>query len=48
MLSYHSDEARWRRREQWVYVDTVGKGQGFVFDAHGVPDAGVWLLELFM
>ncbi len=47
-LSYHSDEARWRRREPWVYVDTVGKGQEFVFDAHGVPEASVWLRELFM
>ncbi len=47
-LSYHTDKTRWRRRGPWVYVDTVGKGQEFVFDAHGVPEASVWLRELFM
>ena len=46
-LSYHSDEARWQRRGSWVYVDTVDRGQEFVFVADGIPEAGVWLSELF-
>ena len=47
-LSYHSNRRRWRRRKPWVYVDTVGRGQEFVFDADGIPEANVWLRELFM
>ena len=46
-LSYHGDKDRWRRRKPWVYVKTVGRGQEFVFDAGGIPEANVWLRELF-
>ena len=48
LLSYHRNEERWRRREPWVYVDTVGRGQELVFDADGIQEANVWLRELFM
>ena len=37
----------WHRRKPWVYVKTVGRGQEFVFDASGIPEANVWLRELF-
>ena len=46
-LSYHRDEKRWCRRDPWVYVDTVGRGQKFVFDADGIPEAESWLCSLF-
>ena len=46
-LSYHRNEQRWRRAGSWAYVDTVGRGQEFVFDAAGVPEARVWLHDLF-
>ena len=47
-LSYHPDNDRWRRRKPWVYVKTVDRGQEFVFDAGGIPEANVWLRELFL
>ena len=46
-LSYHRNERRWRRQGAWVYVQTVGRGQEFVFDADGIPDATAWLQKLF-
>ena len=46
-LSYHRNEQRWRRQEPWAYVHTVGRGQEFVFDAGGIPEATTWLRELF-
>ena len=47
ILSYHYNRQLWRRRKPWVYVKTVGRGQEFVFDAGGIPEANVWLRELF-
>ena len=46
-LSYHGNEDRWQRAKPWVYLNTVGIGQEFVFDAGGIPEAHDWLLELF-
>ena len=48
-LSYHRDrdKRQWQRRGPWVHFKTVGKGQEFVFDADGIPDASTWLGELF-
>ncbi len=46
-LSYHRKERRWRRQGPWVYLDTVGRGQEFVFDTDGVPEAVAWLRGLF-
>ena len=46
-LSYHRDEGRWHRQGPWVYVDTVGRGQEFVFDTVEVSEAAPWLRRLF-
>ena len=46
-LSYHGNEDRWQPAKPWVYLDTVGIGQEFVLDAGGIPEANVWLRELF-
>ncbi len=46
-LSYHAKESRWRRSGEWVYLDTVGRGQDFVYDADGGPEAMDWIGELF-
>ena len=45
-LSYHRDERRWRRDGPWACVRSVGRGQEFVFDADGIPEADAWLLSL--
>ena len=47
MHSYHYERKLWRRRKPWVYAKTVGRGQEFVFDVDGIPEANVWLRELF-
>ncbi len=47
VLSYHYEKKLWRRRKPWTYVNTVGRGQEFVFDADGIPEANVWLREMF-
>lgn len=46
-LSYHRNERRWYRQGPWAYVDSVGRGQEFVFDTDGIPEATAWLRELF-
>ena len=46
-LSYHRTETRWRRAGPWAYVESVGRGQEFVFDADGIPEANVWVHSLF-
>ena len=46
-LSYHRDERRWRRDGGWAFVRSVGRGQEFVFNAAGIPDADAWLHSLF-
>ena len=46
-LSYHGNKDRWQRCKPWTYVNTVGRGQEFVFDAGGIPEAQDWLRELF-
>lgn len=48
LLSYHGDEGRWRRDGPWVHVHTVGRGQEFVCDIDGIPEAAAWLRELFV
>ena len=47
LLSYHGDEERWRRDGLWVHVQTVGRGQEFVCDVDGIPEAAAWLRGLF-
>ena len=46
-LSYHADAGRWWRSGPWVHLNTVGRGQEFVFDARGIPEARAWLRNLF-
>ena len=46
-LSYHADPRRWRRDGTGVLLDTVPRGQEFVFDAADVPAATEWLRTLF-
>ena len=46
-LSYHRDEERWRRAGGWAFVKSVGRGQEFVIDADGIPEADAWLHSLF-
>ncbi|MCY3765773.1 MAG: hypothetical protein OXH06_10130 [Gemmatimonadetes bacterium] len=46
VLSYHYDTKLWKRREPWAYVTTVGRGQEFVIDVDGIPEAESWLREL--
>ena len=47
ILSCHYNRKLWRRRKPWAYVNTVGPGQEFVFDADGIPEAESWLRSLF-
>lgn len=47
ILDHHYNRELWHRRKPWVYVKTVGRGQEFVFDAGGIPEANIWLRELF-
>lgn len=46
-LSFHHGTKRWRRCEPWMYVNTVGRGQEFVFDTDGIPEANAWLRSLY-
>ena len=46
-LSYHADLRRWRRDGAWVLLDTVPRGQEFVFDTARAPASIEWLRTLF-
>ncbi|MBI5488809.1 MAG: hypothetical protein HY905_15850 [Deltaproteobacteria bacterium] len=46
MLGYHGDRRRWSRDGEHAVLRSVGRGQEFVFDAAGVPAAGVWVRRL--
>jgi len=41
-LSFHSNPSRWSRHGQHAYLQTVGRGQEFVLDADGYPEAVPW------
>lgn len=45
-LGYHDDPGRWRRVGDRVLLDAVARGQEFVLDATGTPEAGRWVREL--
>lgn len=36
-----------RRGPPWIHVNSGGRGQEFVFDADGIPEAEAWLRSLF-
>ena len=46
-LSFHTSESRWQRDGEWARVRTVGRGQDFVLDADGLPEAIGWLQKVF-
>ena len=46
-LSYHGAPERWTRNEQGqARLQTVAKGQEFVFDAEGLPQVNEWISSL--
>ena len=45
-LSYHNNPERWHRDEQYCYLNAVARGQEFVLDADGYPEAVEWLKRL--
>lgn len=42
-LTYHSNPARWKTRKDCTIVNTVGRGQEFILDTAGFPEAIEWL-----
>jgi hypothetical protein len=46
-LSYHGDIERWERDATGVCLQSVNRGQEFVLDCDGYPDAFAWLQDLF-
>lgn len=47
-LSYHKDLSRWKRDEEKVLLQTVGRGQEFVLDSEDYPEAVQWLYQLLL
>lgn len=46
-LSYHGDPSRWRRDDAGqLLLQTVAKGQEFVFDSSASPQAAPWITDL--
>lgn len=45
-LSYHNNPERWRRDEQYCYLNAVARGQEFVLDAADYPEAIEWIESL--
>jgi hypothetical protein len=45
-LSYHSSPHRWKMVGDTVLLNTVGRGQEFVLDCQGNPEAVQWLSQL--
>ena len=46
-LSYHGNLERWEKRDGYVLLQTVGRGQEFVFDCSRHPEAMQWVSNLF-
>lgn len=45
-LSYHGDRSRWRKDDAGHLLQTVAKGQEFVFDAGNNPHVSAWIDQL--
>lgn len=45
-LSFHSDRSRWRRRRDYVELQSVARGQEFVLDLAQYPEISAWLADL--
>ncbi len=46
-LSYHINSSRWRLEEEYVLLNSVGRGQEFVLDCQEYPEALNWLSNIF-
>lgn len=47
-LSYHTKKERWIiKSNEWVTLNSVGRGQEFVLDTEYYPNIDKWLIELF-
>jgi hypothetical protein len=47
-LSYHAKKERWIiKSNEWVMLNSVGRGQEFVLDTAYYPKIDEWLIELF-
>jgi len=46
-LTYHTDVSRWKVMDDFVLLNTVGKGQEFVLNCCSYPEAKEWLINLF-
>lgn len=45
-LTYHADRARWVESDGSALLSTVGRGQEFVLDCEGRPEAEAWIGSL--
>ena len=46
-LSYHRNLKRWKKRDGYALLQTVGRGQEFVFNCSHHPEAIQWVSNLF-
>ena len=47
-LTYHGNKDRWKiEHDNWVVLNSVGRGQEFVLDTKHYPDVNKWLIDLF-
>lgn len=47
-LTYHGNKNRWKiENDEWVKLNSVGRGQEFILDTEYYPDINKWLVELF-
>jgi hypothetical protein len=47
-LGYHANPSRWTRRGDRVDLQTVGRGQEFVFDSKDYPESLAWIRDLLL
>ena len=45
-LTYHRDFGRWTKNNNNVFLNTVGRGQEFVFDTKHYPEALLWISNI--
>jgi len=46
-LSYHTKLSRWEHVQDYVLLNTVGRGQEFVLDCQDYPEVEAWLSGIF-
>ena len=47
-LTYHSNLTRWQRTKRGTKLNSVARGQEFILDTKGFPEAVKWLKELLV